>query len=110
MKNLISPYVDSLKRRHLDAEQRAYLDVLETNLNNIISPFAKRLTSLHERLTPAEIRVADFIRDGKSVKEIAEMFGVSENAINVHRQHIRNKLGLTNRKINLRTHLLSITK
>lgn len=110
VKNLISPYVDSLKRRHLDAEQRAYLDVLETNLNNIISPFAKRLTSLHERLTPAEIRVADFIRDGKSVKEIAEMFGVSENAINVHRQHIRNKLGLTNRKINLRTHLLSITK
>ncbi|MFZ2799456.1 MAG: PAS domain S-box protein [Syntrophorhabdus sp.] len=110
VRKLILPYVESLKQRHLDEEQKIYLDVLETNLQNIVSPFAKKLTLIQERLTPAEIRVADFIRDGKTVKEIAGAFGISESAINVHRHHIRSKLGLTNRKINLRTYLLSLGK
>jgi DNA-binding NarL/FixJ family response regulator len=109
VRKLILPYCSSLKQRQLDDEQRTYLDVLETNLKNIISPFAKRLTSIHENFTPLEIKVADFIRDGKTVKEIAAAFGVSESAINLHRQHIRNKLGLNNQKINLRTYLLSLT-
>jgi len=109
VRKLILPYLDSLKQRALDDEQRAYLDVLETNLKNIISPFAKKLTSMRENFTPQEIKVADFIRDGKTVKEIAMAFGVSESAINLHRQHIRNKLGLNNQKINLRTYLLSLT-
>jgi DNA-binding NarL/FixJ family response regulator len=109
VKKLILPHLDSLKQRHLDDEQRTYLDVLETNLKNIISPFAKKLTSIHANFTPQEIKVADFIRDGKTVKEIAVAFGVSESAINLHRQHIRNKLGLNNQKVNLRTYLLSLT-
>jgi ATP/maltotriose-dependent transcriptional regulator MalT len=108
VRKLILPYIDSLKQRRLDYEQTTYLDVLETNLKNIISPFAKKLTSIHEKFTPQEIKVADLIRDGKTVKEISLAFGVSESAINVHRQHIRNKLGLNNQKINLRTYLLSL--
>jgi PAS domain S-box-containing protein len=109
VKKLVLPYLETLKQKHLNEEQQSYLDVLETNLNNIISPFAKRLTSIHEGLTPQEIKVADFIRNGNTVKEIAAALGVSKNAINRHRQHIRNKLGLNNQKINLRTHLLSLT-
>jgi PAS domain S-box-containing protein len=108
VRKLILPYIDSLKQRQLDDDQRTYLDVLETNLKNIISPFAKKLTSVRENFTPQEIKVADLIRDGKTVKEIALAFGVSESAINVHRQHIRNKLGLNSQKINLRTYLLSL--
>lgn len=109
VRKLILPYVDSLKKRQLDDEQRTYLNVLETNLKNIISPFAKKLTTIFENFTPQEIKVADFIRDGKTVKEIAVALGVSDNAINVHRQHIRNKLGLNNQKISLRTYLLSLS-
>ena len=109
VRKLILPYIDSLKQRHLDDEQRTYLDVLEANLKNIISPFAKKLTSIHENFTPQEVRVADLIRDGKTVKEIALTFSVSESTINAHRQHIRNKLGLSNQKINLKTYLLSLT-
>jgi len=109
VRKLVLPYVDALKQKQLDEEQRTYLDVLETNLKNIISPFAKKMTSIHENFTPLEIRVADFIRDGKTVKEIAKAFGVSESAINLHRQHIRNKLGLNNQKVNLRTYLMSLT-
>jgi PAS domain S-box-containing protein len=106
--NLVQPYIDLLKEKRLDEQQRTYLNVIETNLKNIVSPFAKKLISIYENFTPLEIRVADFIRDGKSAKEIAKAFGVSENAINLHRQHIRNKLGLNKRKINLRTYLLSL--
>jgi PAS domain S-box-containing protein len=110
VRKLILPYVDSLKQRKLDDEQRTYLDVLETNLKNIISPFAKKLTSIHETFTPQELKIADLIRAGKTVKEIALAFGVSETTINAHRQHIRNKLGLSNQKINLRTYLLSLAE
>ncbi len=108
VRKLVLPYVDALKQRQLDEDQRAYLDVLETNLNNIVSPFAKKLTSIHENFTPAEIKVADLIREGKTVKEIGKTFGVSESAINLHRQHIRNKLGLNNQKVNLRAYLMSL--
>ena len=46
VKELVLPYIDILKQRHLDTQQRAYLDVLETNLKNIISPFTQKMTSL----------------------------------------------------------------
>lgn len=108
VRNLVLPYVDSLKKKRLDNEEKTYLDILETNLLNIISPFAKRLTSIREQFTPQEIKVANLIREGKTVKEIAAALGVSDNAINLHRQHVRNKLGLNNKKINLRTYLLSL--
>ncbi len=78
---------------------------IETNLQNILSPFVQRLSSIYSQFTPTEIRVANLIREGKT-KEIAGILGVSENAIN-HRQNIRNKLGLNKQKVNLRTHLLS---
>jgi PAS domain S-box-containing protein len=110
VRKLVLPYLDSLQQRQLDDEQRTYLNVLETNLKNIVSPFAKKLTSIHETFTPQEIKIADLIRGGKTVKEIALAFGVSEATINAHRQHIRNKLGLSNQKVNLKTYLLSLAQ
>lgn len=108
LKDLVLPYIDILKQRHLDSQQRAYLDILETNLKNIISPFMQKMTSLYMDFTPAEIKVANLIRDGKTMKEIANIFGLSETTVNTHRQHVRNKLGLKNQKTNLRTFLMSL--
>ncbi len=110
IKGLVLPYVETLRQRRLDEQQAAYLGVLETNLNNIVSPFTQKLTAAYRNFTPAEIRVADFIRDGKTVKEIAGIIGISESSVNTHRQHIRNKLGLANQKTNLRTYLMSLAK
>ena len=108
VKELIFPYVDKLKSMQSSKEQRTYLDVLETNLNDIVSPFIQKLTSLSYNLTPAEIRVAHFIREGKTVKEISKVLAVSESAINIHRQHIRNKLGLNRKKVSLGSYLVSL--
>jgi DNA-binding NarL/FixJ family response regulator len=60
------------------------------------------------KLTPTEIQVANFIRQGKTTKEIAEMLNLSPKTIEFHRDNIRTKMGIKNKKINLRTHLMSI--
>lgn len=108
VRRLVIPYIDRIKKKRLDDETRTYLSILETNLGNIVSPFVQKLSATYSQFTPAEIRVADLIRDGKTIKEIAAISGVSENAVNHHRQRIRDKLGLKKRKINLRTYLMSL--
>lgn len=107
VRELILPYVDKLKRYKLDPQQKSYMNVLETNLRNIISPFTRKMTSIDVYFTPTELRVAHLIREGKTAKEIAQLLGVSESAINLHRQKIRNKLGLNNMKVNLSAYLIS---
>jgi PAS domain S-box-containing protein len=108
VKKLVLPYIERLKEKRLDDEKKTYLNILETNLKNIISPFVQKMSSTYSQFTPTEIRVANLIRDGKTIKEIAGISGVSENAVNHHRQNIRNKLGINRQKVNLRTYLMSL--
>jgi len=109
VKKLVLPYIERLKGKQVDEETKVYLGVIETNLQNILSPFVQKLSSRYSQFTPTEIRVANLIREGKTIKEIAVISGISENAVNHHRQSIRNKLGLNRQKINLRTHLMSLS-
>jgi DNA-binding CsgD family transcriptional regulator/PAS domain-containing protein len=108
VKELITPYLKDLKNTGLDSRQKAYLEIVESNLNDIISPFLHQLSSKYLNLTPREIQVATLVKEGKATKEIAEMLNLSMNAVDFHRKNIRDKLGLKNKKANLRTHLLSI--
>jgi len=108
VRELVMPQVEKLKKTILDARQKAYLGVLESNLNEIISPFAHRLSSKYSTLTPTEIQMAFLIRDGKTTKEIAELLNLSGRTVESHRQSIRMKMGIRNRKANLRSHLLSM--
>jgi PAS domain S-box-containing protein len=108
VQELVSPYLQRIIGGRLDTQQRTLARILETNLNNIISPFIDKLSSGLAQLTPVEIRVTSLIKEGKTNKEIAEVLLVSKNTILFHRYNIRDKLGLKNKKINLRSHLLAM--
>jgi DNA-binding CsgD family transcriptional regulator len=55
-----------------------------------------------------EIKIVNFIKEGRTTKEIAELFHISARTIEVHRDNIRGKIGLKSRKVNLRSYLLSV--
>ena len=105
---LILPYIEKIKEYSLNDHQKLYLGMLKSNLEQIISPFANKLSSKHITLTPTEIRVADLIKHGKRTKEIATLMNLSVRTVESHRNHIRKKLGIKNRILNLRTYLLSL--
>jgi DNA-binding CsgD family transcriptional regulator len=108
MRQLIRPYLEKLKKSRLNERQKSYAAILESNLDDLVSPFASSLSTGYLRLTPAEIQTVDLIRQGKTTKEIAELFHLSHRTIEFHRENIREKLGLKNQKTNLRTFLLTL--
>ncbi len=108
VKKLAIPYVDKLKQSKLTETQIALLGVIESSLHEIVSPFSLKLSSDSFGLTPAEIKVASLIRQGKGTKEIAKIRNLSQKTVARHRENIRNKLGIKNKKVNLQSHLSSL--
>ena len=107
VQRIVEPYLEKLQQSKLNERQKTYLEIIQTNLNDIISPFARNFSSIYYRLTPQEVQIADLIKQGKINKEIAQIMGLSQKTIEFHRTNIRKKLRLTNRKANLRTYLMS---
>lgn len=107
VKELISPYFEKIKKTKLNDQQKIILSIIEYNLNEISSPFTRKMSLKYLNLTPTEIKVANLIRHGSNSKEIAEFMSLSTRTIYNHRKNIRKKFGLKNKKTNLRSHLLS---
>ncbi|MBW2176633.1 MAG: PAS domain-containing protein [Deltaproteobacteria bacterium] len=108
VKNMITPYIDMLRKDSHNENQAHLFDALESNLNDIISTFSLTLSSEQFGLTPTEMLVADLIRQGKKTKEIAKVKNISCKTVEVHRNNIRKKFGLLHKKINLQSYLLSL--
>lgn len=104
----VLPYIDKLRRSRLDTKAMAYVDITESNLMDIISPFSRKISSKYRHLTLKEIQIANFIKEGKTSKEIADLLNVSKSAVDIHRYRLRNKLGLNKVKANLRSHLATL--
>jgi len=108
IKELVVPYLEKLRKCGLDERQSAYAGILESNLHDIISSFSYRLSFTYLNFTPSEIKVANLVKQGKTNKEIAEVLNFSSRTAAFHRERIRKKLGLKNKKTNLRSYLSSI--
>lgn len=108
IKHLVFPYLEKLKRTRLDEQQAIYLDILNSNMKEITSSFSHKLMESFSSLTPMEVRIAQLVRDGRNTKDIAEALNLSPDTVRTHREGIRKKLGLKNRKLNLRSYLQSV--
>jgi DNA-binding CsgD family transcriptional regulator len=108
VRELVYPYLAKLNNGKLPDREKAFVSIIESNLKDIISPFARSLTRKYLGLTPTEIQVANLIKQGKTTKDISDLNNLSPRTIEFHRDNIRTKLGIKNKKINLRTYLLSL--
>ena len=109
IEKMIIPNLEKLlDNNKLDALQRELLKVIQSNLGQISSSFSTTLSTDYLKLTPQQLQIANYIKEGKTTKEIAQFLGVSHRTIEVHRENIRKKLSLKKRSANLRTHLLCI--
>lgn len=105
---LVTPYLDLLEENLENTPQQEYVRVIQENIKRITSSFSVNLSSSYLGLSPREIQVADLVRQGRANKEAARILNISINAVEFHRNNLRKKLGLQNKKVNLRTYLLSM--
>jgi len=106
VEKILMPILHALALQ-LPPAQKNYVEMLQTNLEEITSPFISQLSLSYRSMTPTEIAICNMIRNGMRTKEIAEARGVSEATVNRHREKIRRKLGITNQDVNLATFLQS---
>jgi PAS domain S-box-containing protein len=102
---LVIPYLDSLANTRLSERQRFLVDVVKSNLREILSPFSEKLSAQQIALTRAELQVANLVKLGKSTEQIASDLSISYKTAETHRLRIRKKLGLTHQKANLMSFL-----
>ena len=102
---LVIPFLEKVKRSTADERANTYLKIIENNLNDITSPFARTISLKYANLTPTEVKVAHLIRQGRTTKEIADLLSVSDRTIESYRNNIRKKMGIKNKKVNLRLFL-----
>lgn len=110
IRELIFPSLDQVEEilNAAGAKGNEPLGMIRKNLGEITSSFSSSLFSVSEGLTPKEIQVAEYIRRGRTSKEIARTFNISKDAVDFHRRNLRRKLGLAGKRENLRSHLISM--
>lgn len=101
---IITPIFYALEA-DMDERQKTYLTLLKKNFQDIVSPFVEGEQDILARLSPVELVICDMIKHGLSSKEIAKLRGITPATVSRHRENIRHKLGLANRKVNLVSYL-----
>lgn len=104
---IIMPLLHALEPK-ATPEHQQYLVLLKRNLKEIVSPFTNKLSKEFMILTPVEVQTCNMIKNGLSTKEIAKLRGISPATVSRHREHIRKKLGITNKKVSLTTYLSAL--
>ncbi|MCI5138250.1 MAG: DNA-binding response regulator, partial [Candidatus Electrothrix sp. AR1] len=81
-------------------EQQRYQlrDTIQTNLLDLASSATGEHVDAYSLLTPTELRVLNFIRQGRSSKEIAQALNISPQTVATHRKKIRKKLNISGKK------------
>lgn len=105
LKDLVMPYISKADKSRSSQDIKTYLKIAGRNIQEFINEKYEASLSLYSELSPNEIQVASLIKEGKTSKEISDLMNVSPRTVYFHRENIRKKLNLSNKKINLRTFL-----
>jgi PAS domain S-box-containing protein len=108
VKELVMPFVDKFRKTQLDGQQKTLLSIIESNLNEVVSPFTRRLSLEYLNLTPTEIQIANMTKHGNTSKKTAKVMNISPRTVDTHKKNIRRKIGLGGKRANLRSYLLSL--
>ena len=68
--------------------------IFETKFNRTYDNYLVRLNSQHENLSPADLKLAAYIRMNFSSKEIANLLSITTKSVEMARYRLRRKLGL----------------
>ncbi|MCJ7772022.1 MAG: PAS domain S-box protein [Desulfobacterales bacterium] len=104
---LIMPNLEGLKKTNINKHQSALIDIINKNLAEITSQFIDGLEGKYLNLTPSEMKIANLVKQGKTNKDIADMYNLSTRTVESHRDNIRRKIGIKNKQVNLRSYLMS---
>ena len=107
LRQLVEPYIERLATSGLNPAQRQLLDVINMNISEVVDAPLADVSEKFYIFSPGELQVANLIRNGKTTKDIARLMNWSSRTVESYRNSIRKKLGLKNRRINLRTYLSS---
>ena len=97
----------SLLEKNANCNDISVLKLLKKNLEDVTSPFTNAISKEFVSLSPVEIQICNYIKNGFSTKDIAQLRGIAVATVSRHREHIREKLKLKNKNINLVTYLNS---
>lgn len=101
---LLLPILKKLKRKGSKFDQEN-IDLLQHTLENLTATFGKKVSNEKFKLTPREIEICNMIVNGLTSKEISQLLTVAPRTIEIHRNNIRKKLGISKEKINLTSYL-----
>ena len=108
IENVESLLLPMVKKINAGSTHQNYTVLLERALEGLTASFGRNITKPSLKLTPKEVDICTMIKNGFSSKEIAEVLYVSLNTVEKHRENIRRKMNLRNKKVNLTTFLQSL--
>ena len=86
----------------------AYFRLLKESLRDM-SSLSVDMGDAMNKLSPREMEICKLTERGSSAKEIAEALSITVATVEKHKENIRKKLKISNKKINLATHLNNLT-
>lgn len=105
LEKFVLPTLYRLKRKGAPS---SHLLTLESSLRSLTSSFGSKISDIKVYLSPREIEICNLTKQGQSAKEVADALNISLQTVTKHRKNIRNKFGITNKKVNLFSYLQKI--
>ncbi len=107
LKEMIEPHLQRLESSMTGKTQQQLIGLIRMNLEEVAGSPLPKISSVYLHFSPSELQIVNLIRKGRTTKQMAALLNISPRTVEAYRNTIRKKLGLKNRKINLKAFLSS---